>query len=100
MDLHAFLGGTLTAITLKGKVIRRMGPDHPDLAEEARGLADLARDARAEVRAADDGVPVTGEITSGTGLRSIAERCARLGGQMRVEADQGGRFTLTCRVPE
>ncbi|AFR10638.1 hypothetical protein VSQ78_14540 [Nocardiopsis alba] len=41
---------------------------------------------------ADDGAPVTG-------LRSIAERCARLGGEMRVEADQGGRFTLTCRVP-
>ncbi|MET9795159.1 hypothetical protein [Nocardiopsis alba] len=49
---------------------------------------------------ADDGVPVTGEIVPGTGLKSIAERCARLSGQMRVEADQGGRFTLTCRVPE
>ncbi|WP_159068805.1 sensor histidine kinase [Nocardiopsis alba] len=48
---------------------------------------------------ADDGAPVTGEIVPGTGLRSIAERCARLGGEMRVEADQGGRFTLTCRVP-
>ncbi|WP_376722612.1 sensor histidine kinase [Nocardiopsis alba] len=180
VDLHDLLGGTLTAITLKGEVIRRMGPDHPDLAEEARGLADLARDARAEVRAAaasswswglraevervrsvladagvelsvgieryglpeevdrgfalivreavtnalvhgqateveislarvegwivlsvaDDGVPVTGEIVPGTGLRSVEERCARLGGEMRAEADQGGRFTLTCRVPE
>ncbi|MFE1076981.1 sensor histidine kinase [Nocardiopsis alba] len=179
VDLHDILGGTLTAITLKGEVIRRMGPDHPDLAEEARGLADLARDARAEVRAAaasswsgglraevervravladagvdlrveieryglpeevdrefalivreavtnalvhgrateveislvrvegwivlsvaDDGAPVTGEIVPGTGLRSIAERCARLGGQMGVEVDQGGRFTLTCHVP-
>ncbi|WP_326337749.1 hypothetical protein [Nocardiopsis sp. LDBS1602] len=49
---------------------------------------------------ADDGAPVTGEIVPGTGLRSIAERCACLGGEMRVEADQGGRFTLTCRVPE
>ncbi len=46
------------------------------------------------------GVPVTGEIVPGTGLRSVKERCARLSGQMRVEADQGGRFTLTCRVPE
>ncbi|MEU3230993.1 hypothetical protein ACIQFP_16020 [Nocardiopsis alba] len=49
---------------------------------------------------ADDGVPVTGEIVPGTGLRSVEERCARLGGEMRAEADQGGRFTLTCRVPE
>lgn len=52
IDLHDILGGTLTAITLKGEIIRKLGPDHPDLEKETRSLVDLACSARSEVRAA------------------------------------------------
>ncbi|GAA1457111.1 histidine kinase [Nocardiopsis exhalans] len=179
IDLHDILGGTLTAITLKGEIIRKMGSGHPDLEKETRSLVDLARNARSEVRAAaastwnstfaaeveratalladasvdlstdiarcslperidrelalvlresvtnvlvhseatgvdlsleeeegwvtlvvgNDGAPGQEEVVTGTGLRSIADRCAALGGSAHTGATPEGRFTLVCQLP-
>lgn len=55
--LHDILGRTLVALALKGEVVHRLAQERPEsgrpeLARAARGLVDLAREARADVRSA------------------------------------------------
>jgi two-component system sensor histidine kinase DesK len=89
-DLHDILGGTLTAITLKGEIIQRMGSGHPDLEEETRSLVDLARSARSEIRAA-------AASTWNTTFAAEKERVAALLADAAVDlsADIG-----PCQLPE
>ena len=52
-DLHDLLGHSLTAITMKAQLARRLaGPESPDVAREIAEIETLSRQALADVRAA------------------------------------------------
>lgn len=56
------------------------------------------------MRMANDGVPsqavaAGAELGSGTGLAGLGERLAGLGGTLRAQAERGGRFVVTVRLP-
>jgi signal transduction histidine kinase len=52
-----------------------------------------------DLRARDNGRGVTGPLTSGLGLTSMAERAAELRGAFGVEPQPGSGFLLSLQLP-
>jgi two-component system sensor histidine kinase DesK len=75
-DLHDILGSSLSGITLKAELIRKLVDDNPALAQdELAEVVDLARQAAAEVRLIADGywsVSLAREAASAASLLSAA----------------------------
>ncbi|WP_375431985.1 sensor histidine kinase [uncultured Friedmanniella sp.] len=57
------------------------------------------RDAGLELRVVDDGTGIEAEVGAGTGLRSIRERVAELGGRCQVSCPPAGGTTVTAWLP-
>ncbi|MGE3075599.1 MAG: GAF domain-containing protein [Dehalococcoidia bacterium] len=58
-------------------------------------------DDKIRIRIADDGIgfDTSGEFPGHLGLRSMAERTARVGGQLSIESSPGSGTTITVNVP-
>jgi two-component system sensor histidine kinase DesK len=96
-DLHDVLSQTLTAITLKGDLARRMVDRDRALAlAELDAVVALATGQAGELK--NDGA--NGHARSGTGLASLAERVAAQGGSAEAAGTARGRFVVRATLPE